>query len=91
MAVYVGTTKRITASFRNIAGTLANPTSVVLTVLAPDGTTTTPTPVNDSAGVYHYDVTLDQAGVWRWGWDGDGTIDVASQGDVYVARSAVLA
>lgn len=68
----VGDTYTATATF-TVGGVLTNPTSISLTVTAPDGTATSPTPTNDSTGVYHYDQALSSAGVWSFVFTGTGT------------------
>jgi len=64
------------ATFRTLAGALSN-TTAVCTVKAPDGTISTPGVTNDSIGVYHADVTLDQVGTWYVEWQGSGTVIAA--------------
>jgi hypothetical protein len=52
-------------------GTLTSPPSVLLTVHGPDGTTLTPTVVNDSTGVYHADTVIpitSSPGLWAARW-----------------------
>lgn len=80
---YVVTTQiRVTGTFRSLAGALAD-TTAVCTVKAPDGTITTPSVVHDSTGVYHADITLDQAGMWYIEWQ--GTVTVIAAGDVAIS------
>ena len=59
------------------AGTLFDPTVVELTVRTPSGTVTDESVnvVNDSTGIYHADVTVDEAGWWWFHWDGDSVIE----------------
>jgi hypothetical protein len=79
---YIVTTQiRTTGTFRSLAGALAD-TTAVCTVKAPDGTTTTPAVVHDSTGVYHADITLDQAGTWYIEWQ--GTVSVIAAGDAAI-------
>lgn len=53
------------AEFTDIDGEPIDPT-VVATVVAPDGTVTTPSTTNPAVGEFRFELTLDQAGVWRW-------------------------
>jgi len=86
---YVATTLiRTTATFRTVAGVLSN-TTAVCTVKAPDGTTSAPSVTNDSTGVYHADVTLDQAGTWYIEWQGTVTVIAAGDTAISVRKSYV--
>lgn len=69
----VGETRVISVTFRLTDGTLVDPSNVLLTVRAPDGTETTPAPSNPSVGVYEHELTFDEAGIWRWRWSGETT------------------
>lgn len=69
----VGTTVIATATFRDTAGVLVDPSTVVLTVTEPDATTTTPAPTNPSVGVYQHAQDTDQAGNWWFTWVGTTT------------------
>lgn len=83
MTVYVVQTRiRTRATFQDIAGTDTNPTTVVCTVRAPDGTTSTPSVTRTATGVYIADVTLSAAGSWRIEWQGTGALIAA--GDTIV-------
>ncbi len=84
----VGDVARETAEFR-VAGVLTNPTTITATVVAPDGTTSTPTPVQDSTGVYHVDVTVNQAGAWFVRIVGTGTAAGARETYFVARRSEV--
>jgi len=88
MAYIVTTQIRATATFRTAAGVLSN-TTAVCTVKAPDGTTTTPSVTNDSTGVYHADISLDQAGTWYIEWQGSVTVIAASDTAISVRKSYV--
>lgn len=67
-----------TAEFRNSAGALVDPAVVTFRVDPPGDTAATDyiyetdvEVVRDSLGVYHINLTLDDAGRWRWKWTGD--------------------
>lgn len=51
-----GTLVRVSATFKDISGTLTDPGAVTVTISKPDGTTSSGTATKDSTGVYHYDV-----------------------------------
>lgn len=73
-----GAPVRLNTEVRNLARVLVNATSVAVTILLPDGTTSGPhTPVNDGVGLYHYDFTPTQAGrhIARWVSIGPSGID----------------
>ncbi len=72
------------------AGVPTNPTTVVLTIKMPDGTTSTPAPTNGSLGMYDYDLLLSASGVWLYRWAGSGAVQVAEEGQLYVRVSKVL-
>jgi hypothetical protein len=86
----VGDLVPLQATFRDAAGALAN-TTVALTVRAPDGTITTPTPTNPSTGVYHYDLAASQPGLWWYTFKGTGTIQAAERRSLYVESDWITA
>lgn len=51
---------------------LTNPSSVSCSVIAPDGTVTSPTPTNTSTGVYYVQVLASQVGTYTVTWTGTG-------------------
>jgi hypothetical protein len=65
MNTYIaGSLVRTTATFVNVAGTPANPTTTVLKYRAGAGSVQTiSSPTNDAPGVFHYDIDTT-------GWDG---------------------
>lgn len=88
MTIYVTQTRiRTRATFQDIAGADTNPTTVVCTVKAPDGTTSTPSVTRTATGVYVADVTLSSAGSWRIEWQGTGAL-VAAGDTVIEARNS---
>jgi VCBS repeat-containing protein len=80
-----GQAVRLTGTFRDITGTLANPTTVTLTVARPDGTNPATAPLTSvSTGVYAFDLTLDAEGTWAYRWAGTGAVVAATEGAMYV-------
>lgn len=63
----------------------ATDATVVLTVTAPDATTSTPTVTHPATGDYRSNFALGQVGKWRWVWDVSGTIVDKAYGEVDVA------
>ena len=89
MSYEIGDTLRLTATFTDGDDAAADPTTITLEILAPDGTKTTLTyaaaDVTKSAtGVYYYDLALDAAQTWEWRWIGTGTVAQADQGSLWV-------
>ena len=89
----VGKIVRLGATFTPAGGVPTNPTSVALVVRAPDGAggwvTTSPAPVSEGAGVYHYDYQPAQAGYHTYRWSGTGVVTTAEEGRFYVRPGAV--
>jgi hypothetical protein len=80
----IGEPVPIRAEFRDANGVLTN-TTVALEVRKPDGTITTPTPTNASAGVYTYTVpAVDQAGLWWYSFIGTGAVCATEQNSFVV-------
>lgn len=81
---------RVTGVFKDIAGTLIDPSTVQLKVTKPDGTTTTyafngsPAVSKDSTGNYHVDASIDQVGRWYYTWISTGTGQAAENGEFMV-------
>jgi hypothetical protein len=86
----VGDLVPLQATFRDSTGTLAN-TTVTLTVRAPDGTVTTPTPTNPSAGVYRYDLAATQPGLWWYTFKGSGAVQTAERNSFHVEQDWITA
>ena len=75
-----GTPRRLDVEFRNIAGALADPTTVKIRVTTPSGVTTEydlPPVVKDSTGKYHYDATITEAGKWLYRGIGTGAVEAS--------------
>lgn len=85
----VGDVATLTASFTDAAGSAADPTSVTLTVQAPDGTQATPTPTSSVVGTWTADVSVTQAGVWWYRFEGTGAVAAAAEGSLLVRRRMV--
>jgi hypothetical protein len=84
-------TYRLQVTFRNFLRQLADPTTVTLRYEDPSGNVTVVPAgsiTNDSTGVYHYDLNVDEAGVWEYRFIGTGAI-VASNPEKFLAVLAV--
>lgn len=85
----IGNRVRLSAAFTDINGTASDPTVASLTVKAPDGTTTTPSPTKDSVGNYHADIDVGMAGPWAYRWAGSGALVAAAEGLLLATDSTV--
>lgn len=91
MAAYIATTLiTVTATVADRDGAPADPTTLVWTVRAPDGTAATPpSTAHPHVGVYELDIRLDQPGRYRIEAQADGSFVVA--GDlVVIARRSIV-
>lgn len=90
----VGQPATLSAEFLNAAGSLADPTTVALTVTDPNNVVTVYTyaalqVIKDAVGKYHFDLTLNVAGAWTWQWNTTGTPTTTQTGYlVAVAKGA---
>lgn len=86
----VGEVATLTLRFVNAAQALADPTAITLTITAPDSTVTvvnTAGLTHVSTGVYSYNLTLSQAGVWAYEADGTGTVPADALGYLSVVAA----
>ncbi len=89
----VGDAVRCRAEFRDLAGTLIDPTTVSVSVKAPDGQITTkvyntdPEVVRESAGKFYIDVDATASGVWHYRFFSTGTGKAAAERQFNVRRS----
>jgi len=76
---------RFSATFKNLSGATADPTTIVFKAKKPAGTITTYTfgagaeIVKDGTGVYHIDLDIDASGDWSGRWEGTGAVKVAEE------------
>lgn len=89
----VGDVVRLSANFQQSSADM-DPTTVALTVVAPDATSVTytyagATITKDSVGDYHVDVSLTAAGKWKYRWVSTGTGAAAEEGFVLVRSRLV--
>ena len=90
MTYLQGSTATIRATFRDIDGDLVDPSSVDLTIQAPDGTQTSEVPTNPSIGVYEFQLNLDQVGWYAFRFEGSTSEGMAvCEGKVCVKASAL--
>lgn len=85
MTYDIGDLARLTATF-TMDGAAVDPSTVSLIVKAPDGTLTTKVYGTDAelertaTGVYRMDLTITQAGTYRYRWVSTGTGKAAEEG-----------
>jgi hypothetical protein len=86
----IGDLVRISGTFTTMGGGYVDPSTVVVAVQLPSGTTTTYTYltdaalVRDSTGHYHVDVTVTATGTWIYTWTSTGTGQAVESGSFIV-------
>jgi hypothetical protein len=70
---------RLDAGFTNESGGAADPTTVVCTVEAPSGSTSTPAVTHDGLGAYHAFVIANEPGTWHYAFEGSGALVARSE------------
>lgn len=81
----VGDEARLSATVRDIAGVLVDPSILAVSVKPPSGAPTVNTPVRDGAGIYHFDLMLTEAGTYFYRWASTGTYPSVQEGGVFVS------
>lgn len=95
---YVGSKARLTVRFFDILGvTPTDPTTIAIKVRKADGSEASHVysvdvnVVKESTGVYHYDQTLDQEGIWFYRGTGTGAVVAAAEKKLTVMATPFLA
>ena len=89
----IGDTRRLTATFTDIAGVATDPSTVTFKIKRPDGTATTyvygtdAQPVKASTGVYYVDYAITLAGRHAYRFEGTGAVATAESDEFYVRRN----
>jgi hypothetical protein len=90
----IGDLVRVSLSFTNSSQSAADPSTVRGRFRDPSGNVTTylfgtdSQLVKDATGAYHFDVTIDEAGDWRYRGEGEGAIVAAAEGRFHARESA---
>ena len=84
----VGDVAVLTSTWR-VSGTLTTPTTRVLTVVSPAGVSSTPAITVASTGVLTAEVSITEAGTWRYRWVGTGAAAGAEEGRLFVREQQV--
>lgn len=84
-----GQTIKLTATFKNSAGSVATPTTITLKLKNPAGTITTYTYADsqltlDSTGVLSYTFQPTASGNWQYRFASTGTPATATEGEIYI-------
>jgi len=84
---------RVSARFANSADAVTDPTTVTVTVAAPNVDPVTYThgggvTVKDGTGLYHIDLTLNHAGLWWVTWEGTGALTASGNKNLQVNAGA---
>jgi len=91
MIFEIGDAARIDVTFTSLStGALTNPTTLTLTIQAPDNSQTTPSPTYDSTGKYHYNLDLTQSGTWLYRWYATGDVQAVNEGSIEVRASILV-
>lgn len=89
----IGDKVTLTATFRNRAEALVDPSEIACRIKRPDGTVTV-LAIGDltrlSLGVWERDVVVDQAGVWHYRFEATGNIQTAGEERFRVRESAIV-
>jgi len=78
-----GQRARLSTTVTDESGGVTDAT-VTLTMTAPDGTISTPAVTHDGTGLYHADVTFDQAGDWLKLWSASGAVVAPDVDQIHV-------
>jgi len=70
--------------------TLADPDTVVVRVLQPNGEVITPEPTRNGVGIYEVELSVSQSGIWRYRWEGTGAAADNGEGVFFVRPSGVV-
>ena len=75
----IGTRVTLSADFKDLAGTLVDPTTVTAKVMQPDGVVATLTATKVSVGKYEADFMPSQEGLHTYRFEGTGTCIAAEE------------
>jgi hypothetical protein len=91
VAYHIGDKVKLTATFKDETGALADPTTVVFRALGPSASFVYTTPdshiVRDSIGVYHVILSTDVSGDWAYRFEGTGALTAATERSFFVEKS----
>lgn len=91
-----GDVVRVTATFTDLAGTETDPSTVTVLYEDPSGNVTSKVygvdgeVVKSATGIYYIDITTDEGGVWKYRFEGTGTVPQAHQSFFEVIAASVV-
>ncbi len=90
----IGQVARISVAITDAADAAADPGGLSLKIKLPSGTVVTHTYgggtlLKDAVGSYHADITLAEAGQYRWRWEATAPNAGADQGFLHVETSLI--
>lgn len=74
----INTLVRVTATFKNAAGALADPDTVTINIQSPSGAHTAPTTTRLFLGIWYVDVLANEEGRWVYNAEGTGAVQVST-------------
>lgn len=87
MATYqIGDKPKVQATF-TLDDVNTDPDAVTVTVIAPDGTRSNPTPTNSATGIYSVLISLAAAGFYHVRFKGSGTVDAVGDTSIQVENT----
>jgi len=84
----IGDLIRVTASFTDSAGALADPTAVAILARSPSGTELPLSVTNQSTGIYYAEHSIDEEDTWWFRAKGTGDIEDAAERMLHVRATA---
>lgn len=88
----IGDLARVTGTF-SVAGVATDPTTITLTITDPSLNAASYTyalsqVTKSSTGIYYKDISVDEAGLWRYKWAGTGACESVEEGVFYVRNKS---
>ena len=86
----IGDITRLTVTFKNLAGTVVDPTTVKIQIKLPESTVVEyiylidAEIIKDSVGIYHIDFLITQGGIHYYKWSGTGSVYAAEESQFFV-------
>ena len=90
----IGAVYEVRVPFTNEDSVAVDPTTVIMRYRKPDGSRTTLTygvdaeVIKESVGVYTVDLSIDQAGVWTYRWEGSGGAVTAADEETFTVKES---
>ena len=89
----IGDIVRLTGTF-TVSSVNTDPTTITLKTKDPTGNvdiyTYALSQITKSAtGIFYKDISIDEAGTWRYEWTGTGAVATVEEGQIYVRKTRV--